>query len=478
LTVTGQIIAQTLNVQQVTSSIIYSSGSNNFGCDLNSRQTFTGSVLITGSLTIAGASSATSYSGTTIYGSSVVCSAVGKFSTCIDAGSGTFSGALGGTSATFSGNGAFSGVLQVAPTTGTGIIGVGDNFGGNMNAGIYRGGLGVTTSGNYLNVGGYDGVVITTGAVALGSQTVRLTISSTGVATFACQVCAPRINVSNTSTVLLVEGTATNGEASINLSGKNSSGTVRDAVLKYDNTDVIRLGTSSNIGMQFETNDVARFRLTSTGIACFACQVCAPSFKGGTIYGTAGYFSCHIELNDNGSGWIYGVDKNHSIILRGDRTGCVADFTNYYQYGGNLSTGKGHNFWTDGVLASQTIKMQIANNGICMTVPLYVCNSTNSRSFQTIAGGNVIGPYGTCTLLYLSTALAGTYIINASFGPQGIDIYGGMLIVVANGGSFRVITNGSGTRSAITLSGCAVQLTNALGVTLEASAQALFIGGL
>jgi hypothetical protein len=49
LTVTGQIIAQTLNVQQVTSSIIYSSGSNNFGCDLNSRQTFTGSFFQTGS---------------------------------------------------------------------------------------------------------------------------------------------------------------------------------------------------------------------------------------------------------------------------------------------------------------------------------------------------------------------------------------------------------------------------------------------
>ena len=49
LTVTGQIIAQTINVQQVTSSIIYSSGSNVFGCDLNSRQTFTGSMFITGS---------------------------------------------------------------------------------------------------------------------------------------------------------------------------------------------------------------------------------------------------------------------------------------------------------------------------------------------------------------------------------------------------------------------------------------------
>ena len=50
LTVTGQIIAQTLNVQQVTSSIVYSSGSNTFGCDINSRQTFTGSFYQCGSL--------------------------------------------------------------------------------------------------------------------------------------------------------------------------------------------------------------------------------------------------------------------------------------------------------------------------------------------------------------------------------------------------------------------------------------------
>ena len=50
LTVTGQIIAQTINVQQVTSSIVYSSGSNVFGCDINSRQTFTGSFYQTGSI--------------------------------------------------------------------------------------------------------------------------------------------------------------------------------------------------------------------------------------------------------------------------------------------------------------------------------------------------------------------------------------------------------------------------------------------
>ena len=94
-TTTGTIIAQTINVQQVTSSVVYSSGSNVFGNSLGNSQVFTGSVLITGSLTIAGASSATSYSGTTIYGSTAVCSPVGKFSTCIDAGSGTFSGCVG-----------------------------------------------------------------------------------------------------------------------------------------------------------------------------------------------------------------------------------------------------------------------------------------------------------------------------------------------------------------------------------------------
>jgi hypothetical protein len=52
LTVTGQIIAQSINVQQVTSSIIYSSGSNVFGCDINSRQTFTGSFYQTGSIAV------------------------------------------------------------------------------------------------------------------------------------------------------------------------------------------------------------------------------------------------------------------------------------------------------------------------------------------------------------------------------------------------------------------------------------------
>jgi len=49
LTVTGQVIAQTLNVQQVTSSIVYSSGSNIFGNTLGNTQQFTGSLQVSGS---------------------------------------------------------------------------------------------------------------------------------------------------------------------------------------------------------------------------------------------------------------------------------------------------------------------------------------------------------------------------------------------------------------------------------------------
>jgi hypothetical protein len=49
LTVTGQVVAQTLNVQQVTSSIVFSSGSNIFGNSLANTQQFTGSLQVSGS---------------------------------------------------------------------------------------------------------------------------------------------------------------------------------------------------------------------------------------------------------------------------------------------------------------------------------------------------------------------------------------------------------------------------------------------
>ena len=51
---TGTITAQKLVVQTVTSSVLYSSGSNIFGNDINNTQTFTGSLQITGSVRSTG----------------------------------------------------------------------------------------------------------------------------------------------------------------------------------------------------------------------------------------------------------------------------------------------------------------------------------------------------------------------------------------------------------------------------------------
>jgi hypothetical protein len=81
----------------------------------------------------------------------------------------------------------------------------------------------------------------------------------------------------------------------------------------------------------------------------------SPSFYGLTVNG-------NVALNNGGYGWIYANDTNHSIIMRGDRAGSAGDWTTYYQYGGNISAGKGHKFYTGGVLASQTLKLHIADD--------------------------------------------------------------------------------------------------------------------
>ena len=65
--ITGTLTAQTLVVQTITSSILYSSGSNIFGNRLTDAQQFTGSVLITGS-TVSLTGGSFSGSGANLYG--------------------------------------------------------------------------------------------------------------------------------------------------------------------------------------------------------------------------------------------------------------------------------------------------------------------------------------------------------------------------------------------------------------------------
>ena len=156
LTVTGQIVAQTLNVQQVTSSIVYSSGSNTFGCDINSRQTFTGSFYQTGS--------------------------IASFSSCVGVGIAPIdrlhvNGNIISEGCFFSG----------APDTLRIFAGHWSTTSGNNNCYlVFQAGGGSALFGTPNGWGG-SAVIYTCGQH-------RLNIGTTGIACFACQVCAPRFS--------------------------------------------------------------------------------------------------------------------------------------------------------------------------------------------------------------------------------------------------------------------------------------------
>jgi hypothetical protein len=122
--VAGTLTAQTIVVQTVTSSVIYSSGSNVFGNDLSNTQVFTGSVKITGSLNVNGVdyiSTSASINNRILANSSsigILSSSFLAFSSSYSTGSfnGSFSGSFNGTV-----TGSFSGSLNNLRGTATHI---------------------------------------------------------------------------------------------------------------------------------------------------------------------------------------------------------------------------------------------------------------------------------------------------------------------------------------------------------------------
>jgi hypothetical protein len=167
LVVTGSITAQTLVVQTVTSSVVYSSGSNVFGNNIANTQVFTGSVSITGSTNLTGALSGTSA---------------------------TFSGNVGvGANPNQSGIGSSNRVLTVKAASSGGealleLIGLGNNATDNI-AKISFMNQAATTA--LASIEAIRGSSDTVGELSIKtSNTTRLTIASTGAATFSSSVTA------------------------------------------------------------------------------------------------------------------------------------------------------------------------------------------------------------------------------------------------------------------------------------------------
>jgi hypothetical protein len=101
-----------------------------------------------------------------------------------------------------------------------------------------------------------------------GTSTTKFSIAASGAATFTNSITTGafiKSSVTSGGSVITAESTATSGEGQFIVLGKNSSGTIRSGAFKYDNADVLRIGTSSNIGFQFETNDVIRMFISNGG---------------------------------------------------------------------------------------------------------------------------------------------------------------------------------------------------------------------
>jgi hypothetical protein len=74
-----------------------------------------------------------------------------------------------------------SGNAKLGDDNGRGLLSLGDIASTGANAGIWRGAAGAYAgTGNYLNLGGYDGITFTTGAADISAQTERMRIDSSG----------------------------------------------------------------------------------------------------------------------------------------------------------------------------------------------------------------------------------------------------------------------------------------------------------
>ena len=420
-TTTGTIIAQTINVQTVTSSIVYSSGSNVFGNSLGNSQTFTGSVLITGSLTIAGASSATSYngatifgstiacspigcfatscatsfiggtmSGTTIYGSTAVCSPVGKFTTCLDLG-----GALTGTSATFNHNDAPT--IRVQRNGGTDSNTVIEFT--NASCSFYIG-----SNGTVMGLGG------TTGAI--GSQPLQ--IASTGAATFSSTitgttiygstaVCSP---VGKFTSCIDITSAATTGTA-LRINGDNLTTGTALSIVSNDGS-ASHTGNLVEICNAFNAGAAAKLMCLYQGDDGDGIYInMARGGVGLTVDGAGGGYSA---IFNNGNVGI-GTTAPSMKLSIGDGTGTSNQYIRMFSSATDMYIGQSASLFGLGVIQAIVTDSTYNNAFGIGTLSNTACLvfATNNIPRITITGGGNVG-IGSCTpgdLLHVEKCQAG-----------------------------------------------------------------------
>ena len=132
-------------------------------------------------------------------------------------------------------------VLKVSSTDqASGMLSLGDGGSTTNNVGVYRGQPAALSNGNWLNLSGYDGIAFTTGNFALGSQTERARIDSSGNLLVGQTSAGARVDVLSGS-----NQTAFSGYVNV----ASSTSTPALYLAKYDNDT-----TTSQVYVRFAYN--------------------------------------------------------------------------------------------------------------------------------------------------------------------------------------------------------------------------------
>jgi hypothetical protein len=183
-----------------------------------------------------------------------------------------------------------SGNAKLGDDNGRGLLSLGDIASTGANAGIWRGAAGAYAgTGNYLNLGGYDGITFTTGAADISAQTERMRINSSG----------------GLITKPAAGGHAVFNEDGIDADFRVESATTANALFVEGSSGYVGIGTSSplttlHVNSTYGTGYTGAF----SGVSSY--NPTSSEMLIGTLLGSAAsagdYTGLRFNINGNGSG--------------------------------------------------------------------------------------------------------------------------------------------------------------------------------
>jgi len=176
LNVIGPLTAQTLVVQTITSSTVYSSGSNIFGNSLSNTHQFTGSVAITGSLTVNGTVINNLTSSNTVSASYATSASFATTASYV------IGGGVSGNGFPFSGSAVITGSLNISGSAGTTLFSNNADTLVLTGSAIVTGSLTLTGSLNVIS-GGITGSLLGTSSYATNAVSASYAATASYVST-------------------------------------------------------------------------------------------------------------------------------------------------------------------------------------------------------------------------------------------------------------------------------------------------------